>query len=136
MKTLDVLIKRANRVVEARAADVNRTLNIHNQLLTHRVSLSAAIEGEAAFVDASPLTGLGFAAFLDIQKRRIAEVEIRLASAEEDHQLAQQALNAAYAELKKLEYLRAKTLERERQEELAREQTAFDERSSQMHGRR
>lgn len=134
-KTLETLIKRAQKDVDALAIEMRRALETRNEIIAEMAACEASIEAEAAMFDGSPMAGLGFAAFLDRQKLRKANLEEALRLAEQAHAECQKAINRAFAELKRLEQLLERNRLRERQEAEKREQAAFDERSSQMFGR-
>lgn len=135
MRTLEVLLKRANQQMEALAGAASETLAVRNDVLSRRAAAEAAIQAEAAMIDASPLSGMGFAEYLDRQKQRIAILDGELKQAEEAHAEAKAALMKAFAEVQKLEALVARQKEDARLEALRREQQEFDERSSQTFGR-
>ena len=134
-KTLETLIKRAQKDVDALAIEMRRALETRNEILAEMASCEASIEAEASMFDGSPMAGLGFAAFLDRQKLRKVNLDEALKLADQAHLDCQKAINRAFAELKRLEQLLEQHKLRERQENEKREQAAFDERSSQMFGR-
>ncbi len=135
MRTLEVLLKRANRQLEDLSGHANKALVEKNRVQTARATCEAATLTEAALIDGSPLSGLGYAAFLDKQKARLAELDVEQKEADARHQEAKSALMAAYAEVKKLESLLSRKREEERQRRDKAEQDAFDERASQIYGR-
>ena len=135
MRTLEVLLKRANQQMEQLAGAASETLAARNDVIARRVAAEASIQAEASMIDASPLSGVGFAEYLDRQKHRISELDVELEKAEAEHEVAKSALMTAFAEVKKLETLLAQRQAQARKEELDREQSEFDERSSQLFGR-
>ena len=132
MRTLEVLLKRAKRDMEELAGNANRALAERNRVLTARASCEAATAAEANVIDGSPMSGLGFAAYLDKQKARLAELDKEFVEVEAQHKSAKNALMTAYAEVKKLEALIAQKKLHAVNERNAAEQNAFDERSAQM----
>lgn len=135
MRTLEVLLKRANQQMEQLAGAASETLAARNDVIARRVAAEASIQAEASMIDSSPLSGVGFAEYLDRQKHRISQLDIELEKAEAEHEEAKSALMTAFAEVKKLETLLAQRQAQARKEELDREQAEFDERSSQLFGR-
>ena len=131
-KTLETLIKRAQKDVDALAIEMRRAQETRSEILSEMAACEASIEAEASMFDGSPMAGLGFAAFLDRQKLRKSHLDEALKLADKASADCQQAINRAFAELKKLEQLLERDRLRERQETEKREQAAFDERSSQM----
>ena len=135
MRTLGILLKRANRQMEELAATASQTLAERNDVLARRAAGEAAIEAEAAMVEQSPFLGMGFAEYLDHQKFRLKEIDAELRDAEERHAAAKAALMIGYTEVKKLEKLIDLEDARKTDAERAREQNEADERSSQAFGR-
>ncbi|MAI90516.1 flagellar export protein FliJ [Ponticaulis sp.] len=135
MRTLETLIKRARKDVDALAVEMRRALETRGEIIAEMAACEASIEAEASMFDGTPMAGLGFAAFLDRQKLRKANLDEALKLAEKAHAECQEAMNAAYAELKKLEHLLSMEKTKARVEEEKKEQAVFDERSSQMFGR-
>ncbi|MFC6196674.1 hypothetical protein [Ponticaulis profundi] len=135
MRTLEILLKRANRQMEELAIKANQVVAHRNDLITRRATCEAATTAEAAMIDGSPLASMGFAAYLDLQKQRLRQFDEELQDVEAQHEAAQRELSRAFAEVKKLEMLIARQKEAKRLEDLQTEQSAFDERSSQMFGR-
>ena len=97
---------------------------------------AASLEAEAGQFDGSPITAMGMAAYFDRQKARQAQLTEALEYAERAYGECQKALTGAFAELKRLELLLSKEKLKERMEAEKIEQAAFDERSSQMMGRK
>lgn len=136
MRTLEVLLKRANQQMEELAGAASETLAARNDVLARRASAEAAIQAEAAMIDASPLSGMGFAEYLDRQKQRLKILDDELTEAEAAHDEAKAALMGAFTEVKKLEALLTRKKEQRNADALHREQAEFDERSAQSYGRR
>ncbi len=135
MRTLEVLLKRANQQMDELAGVASETLATRNDVLARRASAEASIEAEAAMIDSSPLSGMGFAEYLDRQKQRLTELDGELTVAEQAHDEAKQALMGAFMEVKKLEALLTRQQAKALHEQQAREQAEADERSSQNYGR-
>lgn len=135
MRTLEILVKRASRQMEELAVTASETLARRNDVLARRAAAEAAIHAEASLIDSSPLSGMGFAEYLDRQKQRIADLDAEYEIAEAEHESAKAALLKIFAERKKLEILLERQNEHIQLERDQTEQAMFDERSAQTFGR-
>lgn len=135
MRTLEILVKRASRQMEELAVTASETLARRNDVLARRAAAEAAIHAEASLIDSSPLSGMGFAEYLDRQKQRIADLDAEYEIAEAEHESAKVALLKIFAERKKLEILLERQNEHIQLERDQTEQAMFDERSAQTFGR-
>lgn len=135
MRTLEILVKRATRQMEDLAVAASETLARRNDVLARRAAAEAAIHAEASLIGSSPLSGMGFAEYLDRQKQRITELDAEYEIAEAEHETAKAALVKIFAERKKLEILLERQNERIQLERDQIEQAMFDERSAQTFNR-
>ena len=135
MRTLETLLKMARRDVEGLSIEVSNAWSTRQQIVQEKQNCDAAIAVESALAGDSPLGAYGFAAFLNRQKLRQAELDEAQELAESAHVEIKKALAEAYTEVKRLEHLLNQEKIRARIEAEKAEQAVFDERSSQMHKR-
>ncbi|MAK62578.1 MAG: hypothetical protein CMK09_16530 [Ponticaulis sp.] len=136
MRTLETLIKRVKKDIDALSVEAGRAQAAKNDIIAEQAMQAASLEAEAGQFDGSPMTALGMAAYFDRQKARRAQLATALDYAEKAYEECQKALTSAFAELKRLEHLVAQEKLRARHEAEKAEQAAFDERSAQQAGRR
>lgn len=131
MKTLKVLLKQAEQARNTASQAAKESLEERNRILAALAASEASKEAEAAFFDGTPNSGLGFAAFLDIQASNRASLEGELEKAEADYAEKQAALTAAFLAQKRFETLISAEKAKAIKAEQVREQASFDEQSVQ-----